>query len=54
MSHWIRQSGLAKARISALSGVPVSSIHRIQHGQTDPQLGTLRELAIPCDLNSRS
>lgn len=47
---WIRQSGLTKARVSALSGVSVSSIHRIQHGQTDPQLGTLRELAIACGL----
>lgn len=50
LRQWIEQSGLPKARISKLSGVSLSSIHRIENKQTDPQLGTLRELAISCGL----
>lgn len=47
----MRRSGLTKSAVSALSGASLSTIHRIQNQQTDPQLGTLRELAIACGLD---
>jgi transcriptional regulator with XRE-family HTH domain len=48
LGEWIQESGLSKSYIAAASGVSRSSIHRIQHGDTDPSIGTLRELAIAC------
>ncbi len=51
IAAWVRRSGLTKSAVSALSGASLSTIHRIQNQQTDPQLGTLRELAIACGLD---
>ncbi|MGJ9403429.1 helix-turn-helix domain-containing protein [Arthrobacter sp. KK5.5] len=48
VGEWIRRAGLSKSYVSLASGVSRSSIHRIQRGETDPSLGTLRELAIAC------
>lgn len=48
VSDWIRLSGLKKTYVSAVSGVSRSSINRIEKGESDPNLGTLRELAMAC------
>lgn len=48
LGDWIHRSGLRKSYVSAVSGVSRSSINRIEKGETDPNLGTLRELAIAC------
>ncbi|MCU6481296.1 helix-turn-helix domain-containing protein [Arthrobacter sp. A2-55] len=51
LDGWIKRSGLSKSYVASASGVSRSTIHRIQHGETDPTLGTLRELAIACGLD---
>ncbi|PQZ94736.1 hypothetical protein CQ018_05155 [Arthrobacter sp. MYb227] len=48
LGEWIQRAGLSKSYVSLASGVSRSSIHRIENGDADPSLGTLRELAIAC------
>jgi transcriptional regulator with XRE-family HTH domain len=51
LDAWIARSGLSAAQVARRAGVSGSTIHRIRNGQTDPSLGTLREIAIACGLD---
>lgn len=45
---WVQKSGLSAPTISRRAGVSMSTLHRVQHNQVDPSVGTLREIAAAC------
>lgn len=44
----LEMSGLCASSVASRAGVSRSTLHRILHGQVDPSLGTLQEIAIAC------
>jgi len=44
LKEWRERRGLSQRELSALTGVHQISIHRLETGQLDPQLSTLRKL----------
>ena len=46
LKEWRERRGLSQRQLSELSGVHHISIHRLEAGQLDPQLSTLRKLCV--------
>jgi transcriptional regulator with XRE-family HTH domain len=46
--RWVKKSGLSAPTIARRAGVSTSTLHRVQHNQVDPSVGTLREIAVAC------
>ncbi len=46
--RWVQKSGLSAPTIARCAGVSISTLHRVQHNQVDPSVGTLREIAAAC------
>ncbi|MGH7746383.1 MAG: helix-turn-helix domain-containing protein [Candidatus Dormibacteria bacterium] len=47
----LASSGLTASGVARRAGVSASTLHRIVNNQVDPSIGTLREVAIACDLH---
>lgn len=51
VQEMLTSSGLTTSGAARRAGVSGSTLHRIVNGQVDPSFGTLREVAIACDLH---
>ena len=51
VSTWLAGAKRSKAEAARRAGQSRSTLHRIEHGQVDPSIGTLREIAIACGLD---
>jgi transcriptional regulator with XRE-family HTH domain len=43
-----RRSGLSQTELAKGAGFPIQTVHRIEHAQVDPRLGTLERLLATC------
>jgi transcriptional regulator with XRE-family HTH domain len=48
---WADPTNLSVAEVARRAGLSASTVHRILADQVDPSVGTLREIAIACDLD---
>jgi transcriptional regulator with XRE-family HTH domain len=51
IGEWVSASGLTRSQVAQRAGLARSTVLRIESGETNPSLGTLRELAIACGLD---
>ena len=51
VGEWVAASGLTRSQVAQRAGLARSTLLRIESGETNPSLGTLRELAIACGLD---
>lgn len=49
--EWVTAAGLTRSQVAQRAGLARSTLLRIESGETNPSLGTLREIAIACGLD---
>lgn len=47
---WQQRSGVVASLLARRAGLSTSTLHRVLSGHVDPQIGTLREIALACGL----